>query len=177
MALIRQEGDGDALEIRDLMEACFPGYGEADLVDTLRRDGDIALSLVAEEESFVMGAICFSRLTIENGEEVFPAVALAPLAVYPEYQQQGIATRLVREAHACLAAMGEKLSIVVGEPGYYRRFGYSHQRAARFESEYQSPYLMAISFGAAPWEGRLVYPPAFAALVADDAPHEADDRV
>ena len=42
-----------------------------------------------------------------------------PLAVYTEYQQQGIATRLVREGHACLAAMGETLSIVVGEPGYY----------------------------------------------------------
>jgi putative acetyltransferase len=111
-----------------------------------------------------------------DDEEPFTAVALAPLAVYPEYQNQGLATRLVREGHACLAAMGVKLSVVLGEPSYYGRFGYAHRRASLFASDYQSPYLMAISFGAAPWEGRLVYPDAFAAL-SDDAALQADDRV
>ena len=175
MVAIRLEEERDAAEIRDLLEACFPGFGEADLVDTLRRDGDIVLSLSAEDEGVVVGYIAFSRLRVE-GEDTAQAVALAPLAVYTEYQQQGIATRLVREGHACLAAMGETLSVVLGEPGYYTRFGYSHRRAALFESDYQSPYLMALSFGAAPWEGRLVYPQAFAALT-DDAALQADDRV
>ena len=46
----------------------------------------------------------------------------------------------IREAHACLAALGETLSVVLGEPGYYGRFGYTNRRAARFECEYQSPY-------------------------------------
>ena len=54
------------------------------------------------------------------------------------------------------------------------RVGYSNRRVAGFESEYQSPYLMGLSFGAAPWEGRLVYPPAFAAL-SEDAPLRAHD--
>ena len=103
----------------------FPGFGEATLVDRLRRDGDIVLSLVAEDEGVVIGYIAFSRLMVEGGDATFRAVALAPLAVYPEYQQQGIATRLVREGHACLAAIGETLSVVVGEPHYYGRFGYS----------------------------------------------------
>ena len=174
MVAIRLEEPRDAPEIRDLLEACFPGYGEADLVDALRSDGDIILSLSAEDEGVVVGYIAFSRLRVE-GEDTAQAVALAPLAVYTEYQQQGIATRLVREGHACLAAMGETLSLVLGEPNYYSRFGYSHRRAVHFESEYQSPYLMALSFGAAPWEGRLVYPQAFAAL--DDAALQADDRV
>lgn len=177
MAQIRLEGPGDVPEIRDLLEACFPGFGEADLVDTLRSDGDIVLSLAAEDENVVVGYIAFSRLFVEGDDGRASAVALAPLAVYPEYQQQGIATRLIRDGHACLAAMGEKLSVVVGEPGYYTRFGYSHRRAAGFECDYQSPYLMAISFGAAPSVGRLIYPAAFAALGGGDATLQADDRV
>ena len=176
MVEIRLEEPRDAPDIRDLLQACFPGYAEADLVDDLRRDGDIVLSLVAEDEGVVIGYIAFSRLTVQGEDAATPAVALAPLAVYSEYQTQGVATRLVREGHACIAYLGEKLSVVLGEPQYYGRFGYSHRRASAFTSEYQSPYLMAISFGAAPWEGRLVYPAAFAAL-SDDAPLQANDRV
>jgi putative acetyltransferase len=172
--VIRLEEAGDADQIRDLLQACFPGYREADLVDGLRRDRDLVLSLVAEDQGVVIGYIGFSRVNVVEADSSAPAVALAPLAVYTEYQQQGVATRLVREAHACLAYMGEHLSIVLGEPTYYGRFGYSHRRAIYFESEYQSPYLMAISFGAAPWEGRLVYPAAFS-LLDDDAPLQADD--
>jgi putative acetyltransferase len=174
MASFRLEAQGDATQIRELLEASFPGYGEADLVDVLRRDGDIVLSLVAEESDFIIGHILFSRLTVEGQAGTSRAVALAPLAVYTEYQQHGIATRLVREGHACLAAMGETLSVVLGEPTYYGRFGYSHRRAANFDSDYQSPYLMALSFGAAPWEGRLLYPRAFS-LLSEDASLQADD--
>lgn len=174
LAVMRLEEPGDASQIRDLLEASFPGFVEAVLVDRLRSDGDIDLSLVAEDQGVVIGYIAFSRLMIEGGEKPFRAAALAPLAVYPEYQQQGVATQLVREGHACLAAMGITLSVVLGEPSYYNRFGYHHRRAAHFQSEYQSPYLMALSFGAAPWEGRLVYPAAFG-LLEEDASAEADD--
>ena len=145
-------------QIRDLLEASFPGFGEALLVDRLRarrRPGPVARC--RGSTAIVIGYIAFSRLTVEGGP-TFRAVALAPLAVYTEYQQQGIATRLVQEAHACLAALGETLSMVLGEPHFYGRFGYSQPRVARFESEYQSPYLMALSFGAAPSGGPARYP-------------------
>jgi putative acetyltransferase len=173
---LRGEERHDQPQIRDLVEASFPGTGEALLVDRLRSDGDLVLSLVAEDGGVVTGYVAFSRLIVEGAGEPFPAVALAPLAVYEEYQQQGIATQLIREAHACLAALGETLSVVLGEPGYYGRFGYSNKRAARFESEFQSPFLMALSFGSAPSEGRLVYPAAFN-LLTEDAAHQADHRV
>ncbi len=174
LAVMRQEDPTDASQIRDLLEASFPGYLEATLVNRLRSDGDIDLSLVAEDQGVVIGYIAFSRLMIEGGHQPFHAAALAPLAVYPEYQQQGVATRLAREGHACLAAMGITLSVVLGEPSFYSRFGYSNRRAAHFESEYQSPYLMALSFGAAPWEGRLVYPAAFNLLGEDAAAQDHD---
>jgi len=174
MVTFRLEQAADAEQVRDLLAASFPGLAEADLVDNLRRDGDIVLSLAAEDHGVVVGYIAFSRLKIEGGEEPFGAVALAPIAVYTEYQQQGIATRLIREGHACLAALGETLSVVLGDPAYYSRFGYSNRRVAQFESEYQSPYLMGLSFGAAPWEGRLVYASALAVL-SEDAPLQAHD--
>lgn len=174
LAIMRLEEPRDASQIRDLLETSFPGYGEAVLVDRLRSDGDIDLSLVAEDQGVVIGYIAFSRLMVVGGDKPFHAQALAPLAVYPEYQQQGVATRLVREGHACIAAMGATLSVVLGEPSYYGRFGYSHKRAAHFECEYQSPYLMALSFGAAPWEGELVYPQAFR-LFSENAAPQADD--
>lgn len=174
LVVMRVEEPHDASQIRDLLEASFTDFGEAILVDRLRSDGDIVLSLVAEDVGVVIGYIAFSRLMVEGGEAPFRAVALAPLAVYPEYQQQGIATRLVQEGHACLAAIGETLSVVLGETHFYGRFGYSNRRVANFDSEYQSPYLMALSFGAAPSEGRLVYAPAFAAL-SENAPLQTDD--
>ena len=176
LATMRLEEPRDAQQIRDLLEASFPGYGEALLVDRLRSDGDIILSLVAEDQGVVVGYIAFSRLIVEGDDGPFQASALAPLAVYPEYQQQGVATRLIREGHACLAAMGVTLSVVLGEPGYYGRFGYSNRRAAQFDCEYQSPYLMALSFGSAPRVGRLVYPAAFKVL-SEDAALQADHRV
>lgn len=176
MALIRLEVAADALPIRELLEEVFPGQGEADLVDALRRDGDVVLSLVAERDGHVVGHVMLSRLLVEGEAGSAPAVALGPLAIYPEYQHRGVATLLIREAHACLAYLGERLSVVLGEPDFYGKFGYSHRRASRFGSDYQSPYLMALSFGEAPWEGRLVYPAAFAALT-DDAPLQADHRV
>lgn len=171
---IRMEQPSDATQIRDLVEASFPGLGEARLVDRLRSDGDLVLSLVAEDGGVVVGYIAFARIIVEGAEAPFSAVALAPLAVYSDYQGQGVATQLVREGHACLAFLGETLSVVLGEPQYYGRFGYSNRRVAGFESEYQSAYLMGLSFGAAPWEGRLVYPTAFGAL-AEDAPLQAHD--
>lgn len=176
MVTLRVEGLGDARQIRDLLEASFPGDGEAALVDRLRHDRDIVLSLVAEDAGVVVGYICFSRLTVETSDGRFGAVALAPLAVYDEYQNQGVATKLVQEAHACLATLGETLSVVLGEPQFYARFGYSNRRVMHFASEYQSAWLMALSFGAAPYAGRLVYPTAFAHL-GDDAPLPPDDHV
>jgi putative acetyltransferase len=176
VSIFRLEEPRDAGQVRDLLEASFPGSAEADLVTRLRRDGDMVLALAAEDDGVVIGYVAFSRLLVEGGDTPFPAVALAPLAVYPEYQQQGVATHLIRDGHACVAALGETLSVVLGEPDYYKRFGYSNRRVAQFESEYQSPFLMGLSFGAAPWEGHLVYPRAFASL-SDHAALQADDPV
>ncbi len=87
-----------------------------------------------------------------------PAVALAPLAVEPSFHGTGIGGALIREAHLRLKDAGETLSIVLGEPAYYGRFGYAHDRAAGFDSDYQCDALQALAWNdAAPTTGALVY--------------------
>ena len=119
--------------------------------------GDAVLELVAEEDGQVVGHILFSRLYVARRQQKFPAVALAPLAVEPSFHGTGIGGALVREAHLRLKQAGEKLSIVLGEPAYYGRFGYAHERASKFESDYQCEALQALAWGEAPETGRLVY--------------------
>jgi putative acetyltransferase len=163
--IIRPEEIGEETAIRLLLVNAFGGETEARLVDDLRAAGDAVLSLVAERDGKIRGHILFSRLLVEDGGERFPAVALAPLAVHPEHQREGIGAALVEEAHLRLQQEEERLSIVLGDPGYYGRFGYSHERAAGFESAYQGAFLQALAWeDAAPRTGRLVYAAAFADL-------------
>ena len=128
-------------------------------------DGDVVLELVAERDGDVRGHVLFSRLRVVREGRDLPAVALAPVAVDPDHQREGIGTELVREGHLRLMAEHETLSVVLGDPTYYGRFGYAHDRAACFESAYQCDALQAIAFEPdAPADGRLVYPRAFGAL-------------
>jgi len=163
--IIRPEEAGDETAIRLLLVNAFGGETEAKLVDELRSAGDVVLSLVAERDGEIRGHILFSRLWVRSNGQSFPAVALAPLAAHPGHQREGIGSALVEDAHTRLHAAGEKLSIVLGEPAYYSRFGYRAERAAGFESTYQGDYLQALAWDdAAPTTGKLDYAPAFADL-------------
>ncbi|EIM73128.1 N-acetyltransferase GCN5 [Nitratireductor aquibiodomus RA22] len=162
---IRTETVADRDAVHALLRTAFGGDDEARLVQSLHADGDVVLSLVAETEGTVCGHVLFSRLHVINGDARFPAVALAPLAVSPALQRQGIAARLVEEAHQRLIDGGETLSVVLGEPAYYGRFGYRHEDATNFESDYQCEALQAVQWGNdAPSTGKLVYAPAFGGL-------------
>lgn len=162
--ILRPEEPEDQAPIRTLLIDVFNGEAEADLVDALRQAGDITYSLVAERNGEVRGYILFSRLFVRQGDESFPAVALAPLAVHPEHQREGIGTALIDEAHLQLQQAGERLSIVLGDPAYYGRFGYTHERAAGFESAYQGEALQALAWEEAPDTGQLEYASSFSTL-------------
>lgn len=164
MISIRTSTPRDRDAIRLVEEHAFGQPVEAGLVDALVTGGDAVTELVAEEDGQVVGHILFSRLFVEADGAKFPAVALAPLAVEPSFHGTGIGGALVREAHVRLKEAGETLSVVLGDPEYYGRFGYDHQRAAGFESDYQGDALQAVAWGDAPANGRLVYAPAFSGL-------------
>ena len=166
MMSIRTATPGDRAAIRLVEEHAFGQRAEAGLVDALVDGGDAVVELLAEEDGQVVGHILFSRLMVAQGGKEFPAVALAPLAVEPSFHGSGIGGALIREAHVRLRQAGEKLSVVLGDPAYYGRFGYARQRAARFESEYQGEALQALAWDDAPETGRLVYAPAFTSELA-----------
>lgn len=154
--------DRDA--IRDVEERAFGGMGEATLVDSLVAADDAVLELVAERDGGIIGHILFSRVFVEAGDNRFPGVALAPAGVLPEWQGKGVGRALIEAAHERLQSAGERLSVVLGNPAYYGRFGYEHRRAAGFSSIYQCDALQAIAWGEAPVTGRLVYATPFGAL-------------
>ncbi|MDR7220832.1 N-acetyltransferase [Aminobacter aminovorans] len=166
MMSIRAATPRDREAIRLVEEHAFGQQAEAGLVDALVAEGDAIVELVAEEDGDVVGHILFSRLYIQNGGKTVPAVALAPLAVEPDFHGTGIGGALVREAHIRLKDAGETLAVVLGDPAYYGRFGYSHDRAAGFESDYQCDALQALAWGDAPVSGKLVYASAFGTALA-----------
>lgn len=166
MLSIRPATLRDREAIRKVEEHAFGQRAEAGLVDALAAAGDIVVELIAEDEGQVVGHILFSRISVKGGVGEFAAVALAPLAVEPSFHGTGIGGALVRGGHARLREAGEALSVVLGDPAYYGRFGYTRARAAGFESAYQCDALQALAWGRAPETGRLVYPSAFTAELA-----------
>jgi putative acetyltransferase len=161
--IIRAERDDDTLAIKTILVAAFAGDAEADLVVRLRSDNDLALALVAEDDG-VLGYVAFPKLTVDDDDRTHDAAGLAPIAVMPGQQKQGIGGALIREGHRLLAARFPVV-FVLGDPGYYARFGYSVAVAAAFKSAYAGPCFMALRLNeTAPRRGQVRYPPAFDGL-------------
>lgn len=163
--LVRTETPGDRDAIRSVNKAAFGVSVEADLIDRLRADGDLLLSLVAEGENGIVGYCGFSRLTIEKNGEHANGVSLGPVAVLPREQKHGIGQKMVRDGIARLKAEGETLIIVLGEPAYYSRVGFDVAAAAAFRTPYDGPYLQVLRLSDdAPTGGDVRYAAAFASL-------------
>ena len=146
---IRPETAGDIPAIHQVNVVAFGRSGEADLVDALRQRGAYTLSLVAEKHGQVVGHILFTPVTIgpemqgsaedTMPQEVFTAVALGPVAVLPDYQNQGIGAQLIGAGLAACHERGDDIVAVLGHPSYYPRFGFMPSVNVGVKSEYNVP--------------------------------------
>lgn len=124
---IRPERVTDYPEIGALHARAFGNrLGEALIAALLRqrRAFDAELSLVAESNGRVVGHALFSPHKMRLLDQTVPTVNLAPIAVEPASQSQGIGGQLITEGHRVAAAKGYRVSVLLGHPTYYPRFGY-----------------------------------------------------
>jgi putative acetyltransferase len=162
--IIRNEQPRDRDQIRTVTESAFGRADEADLIDRLRAEGVVLLSLVAELHGQIVGHILFSRMTVETAEGPVAAVSLAPMAVLPGHQRRQIGSQLVRHGLAHLTEQGERIVLVLGHEHYYPRFGFSSAKARSLANPFPPEAFMALELSEgvlAAIEGSVRYPAAF----------------
>jgi putative acetyltransferase len=170
--IVRPEQEEDRIAIGELHRLVFGGNDEADLVDTLRRERRVELSLVDIIGGRIVGHILFSELEAEMDGRSVKALALAPMAVVPVRQRQGIGTRLMRESLARLKRGEYEALIVLGHESYYPRFGFSAELARKLASPFKGDAFMAMELKPGALEGKkgsVAYPLAFAADKSADS--------
>jgi putative acetyltransferase len=165
--LIRPETNADHEAIGHVHRLAFGQDAEARLVDALRDGGYVRASLVAERDAQVVGHILFSDLPIVTQAGTVSALALAPLAVLPEVQNQDIGSALVRRGLEDCKEQGHRIVVVLGHPHFYQRFGFSSKLASELESPYSGrESFMAVELVPGALDGvtgRVQYPPPFEA--------------
>jgi putative acetyltransferase len=161
---IRPERSEDAAGIDALLRAAFPGAVEADLVRRLRADGDLALSLVAEESGSIIGQVAFVPVALDP-DPGYRLWGLAPISVLPHRQGQGIGSALTRTGLELATEAGIGIVLVLGDQNYYGRFGFDTMLAEGIAVSWAGPYFAGLTLiDVTPPRGKATYPAAFADL-------------
>lgn len=124
---LRNEAPGDAAAIEAVTVAAFldaphTDHTEQFIVRALRAAGRLSVSLVAEHDGVIVGHVAISPVTISDGATDW--YGLGPVSVLPPHQGRGIGSQLITRALALLRERGAAGCVVLGEPGYYGRFGF-----------------------------------------------------
>lgn len=136
----------------------FSSGTEGPIVDALREAGDLTLSLAAKRAEHLLGYIAFSPASVvDQSENIF---ALGPVAVDPALRYKGIGTALIQAGIKRLQAMEARACVLVGDPNYYRRFGFVGDCGLRSGSLPES-FVQALVWGDPLGEGEISFAPAF----------------
>ncbi|BAZ42202.1 GCN5-related N-acetyltransferase [Calothrix sp. NIES-4101] len=163
---IRVETTQDYQQIAEVNTLAFGRENEANLVTAIRNSHFYIpeLSLVVEIDNFIVAHLMFSYIHLV-GEERLRVLSLAPVAVMPEFQKQGIGSALIRHGLEKANAMGEALAVVLGYPLFYNRFGFVSSVIYGIKSPFDVPedvfMVKVLENFQAKYQGEVVYPPAF----------------
>lgn len=160
---IRAEYAGEAQAIDDLTARAFDGMAhsggnEARIVQRLRHDGDLFLSLVAVLNRAIAGHVAFSPVEIDGAGGGW--YGLGPISVQPELQRNGIGSALVTEGLARLKDAGASGCVLIGDPKFYARFGFISDGQLKYK-DVPDRYVQWLSFGNAKAAGQILFSPGF----------------
>ena len=160
---VRAERGDDRLAIGSVITAAFAKAAHADgneaqIVDALRVAGALRLSLVAESDGAIVGHVAFSPVRVAG--RAGRIVGLGPVAVSPARQGQGIGAALIREGLTRIRAGGADGCVVLGNPGYYGRFGFVSDPALTYAGQ-PNPYFQRLVWRGDPPIGDVAYHAAF----------------
>ncbi|MBD2347201.1 GNAT family N-acetyltransferase [Anabaena subtropica] len=163
---ISTETPSDYLAISQVNNLAFGRENESQLIAAIRLSDFYIpeLSLIAEIDNNVVGHIIFSYIELA-GEEKLQVLALAPIAVHPQFQKQGIGSALIQIGLTKAEARGESLVIVLGDPQFYTRFGFIPSTTYGIESPFPVPdeffMVKPLQKYQTKYRGKVIYPPAF----------------
>jgi putative acetyltransferase len=160
---IRPEQPADIDTIRDVVRSAFAAGPhsagtEPQIVDTLRKEGALELSLVAEVDGVVVGHIAFSAGSIGDSQSGWFVVG--PVAVRPDHQGRGIGRALIEASLDLMRSRDARGCVLVGDPEFYRRFGFRHWPQVRWAGV-PDEYVLCLPFGDDEPTGEISYHPAF----------------
>ena len=162
---IRKEEPSDraaveAATIAAFQNAAHTSHTEQFIVRALRDSGQLAVSLVAEDDDSIIGHVAVSPVAISSGAEGW--YGLGPISVTPEHQGRRVGSQLMEHALAELRTLGAAGCVVLGEPGYYSRFGFNAEPSLVLPGV-PAEYFQAISFNGSLPLGTVSYHDSFAA--------------
>jgi putative acetyltransferase len=137
----------------------FSSGTEARIINALRQAAALTISLVAVTDGEeIVGHIAFSPVQIDRQDG--PWYGLGPVSVRPAFQKQGIGTALIMQGIAQLKGVGAEMCLLLGDPGYYRRFGFTSDNGLTYRGR-NSPYLQRIVLRESDHRGDVSFHPAF----------------
>ena len=163
--IIRKETDADIEAITEVTIAAFKtlpisNHTEQFIIKTLRAEGALTVSLVAEVDGRSVGHIAFSPVKITDGSTNW--YGLGPVSVLPEYQKQGIGKALIYQGLSLLKDLRGKGCALVGDPNYYKRFGFQNYPKLVHEGVPQEIFL-ALPFNEKVPQGTVIFHEGFLA--------------
>ena len=142
---IREAVETDLNDVLQIERLAFGYEKEADLVRGLLYDlsAKPVLSLLAFQKNRALGHILFTTARLSGSQDSASIVILAPLAIVPDAQKQGIGGKLIEKGLELLSKSGVDLVFVLGHPEYYPRYGFKPAGDLGFEAPYPIPDVHA----------------------------------